>query len=86
MPVKGVSNNPNGRPKGAANKVTKELRAILKTIIAAELETLPEQLKELEPKDRLDIIIKLMAYCLPKVDSVQPSYGEPMQFDNLLEM
>ncbi|MBF0260090.1 MAG: hypothetical protein HQK62_14900 [Desulfamplus sp.] len=76
---KGQTNNPNGRPKGTPNKITKELRETLKSIIANELETLPEQLSTLEPKDRIELIVKLMAYVLPKVDTVVPQWGEPQK-------
>jgi 23S rRNA C2498 (ribose-2'-O)-methylase RlmM len=78
---KGQTNNPNGRPKGVANKITKELRNLLKSIIAKELETLPEQLESLPAKDRIELIVKLMAYVLPKIDTVVPQWGESSNYD-----
>jgi len=78
---KGKTNNPNGRPKGKPNKITKELRNALKTIVAGELEGLIERLEALEPEKRLDVIIKLLPYCLPKVEPVSASHGEPLDLD-----
>ena len=78
---KGKTNNPAGRPKGTPNKITKELRALFKNFISNELENLPELLDGLEPKDRLDVLIKLLPYALPKVIPVHPSNGEPFKLE-----
>ena len=37
--------------------------------IRKELESLPTLLKKLEPKDRIDVMIKLIAYIAPKANS-----------------
>ena len=66
-----------GRQAGTPNRLTSELRTILKNIIANELEALPETLKEIEPKDRLDIIVRLIPFVLPKVEMVNMEVGEP---------
>lgn len=75
--MKGVSANPSGRPKGSANKLTKELRAILKDIVYSELEQIPENLKNLPPKERIELLAKLLPYVLPKVEAVNYSFDEP---------
>ena len=74
----GQSGNPAGRPKGAVNVITKQLRAKLKNLIGSELEALPDLLNDLEPKERLDMIIRLMPYAMPKVESVCASAYEPL--------
>ena len=66
-----------GRIKGTPNRLTKELRIALKNIMFQEIESIPEQLKFLDPKDRLELIIKLMPYVFPKVSSVSHSTNEP---------
>lgn len=71
-----------GREKGTPNKLTSELRNILKEIISTEIEALPEALKGLEAKERLEIIIKLLPYVLPK-EIEQLGFEQdikPMQF------
>ena len=42
-----------GRQKGKPNRLTKELRAILKEALHKELESIDERLEQLEPKERL---------------------------------
>lgn len=68
---KGVVLNPTGRPKGTPNKTTFELKEVIKTIIDDELEKIHEHLEQLEPKERLDFITKLLPYVIPKQSEVK---------------
>ena len=61
--------------------LTINLRDTLKDILQKEIEKLPEMLEELEPRERLNIVCKLMPFVFPKVDSVHFQNGEPMQLD-----
>lgn len=70
-----------GRLKGTPNKLTKEIRVVLKKIMAEELKSIPEILNSLEPRERLELLIKLMPYVLPKIQSVNHTTGEPFDFD-----
>ena len=47
-----------GRQKGTPNRLTKELRTILKDVLYYELEKIEELLESLEPKERLELVIK----------------------------
>ena len=62
--------------------LTMGLRETLKTIMQKEIEKLPETLEVLDPKDRLNVVCKLMPYVFPKVETIHPTEGEPLQFDN----
>jgi hypothetical protein len=77
--AKGVKTG--GREQGTPNRLTKELRIILKNIVAKEIENIPSTLEKLEPKDRLDMVIKLMPYTLPKVEPINFKEGEGGIFD-----
>ena len=65
-----INKKTGGREKGTPNLLTKEMRAILKDIISKELNSISENLKKLESDKRLDVILKLLPYVLPKVESV----------------
>lgn len=67
-----------GRQVGTPNVITTQLRAVLKELLFAELQHLPEYLSQLPVRDRVDVITKLMAYALPKIESVKSYDGEPM--------
>lgn len=62
--------------------LTMGLREALKTIMQKEIEKLPETLEALDPKERLNVVCKLMPYVFPKVETVHPKEGEPLQFEN----
>jgi hypothetical protein len=55
-----------GREKGTPNKTTKELKQVLHSVIEQQLETIEEDLQKLDPKDRLNILLRLVEYVLPK--------------------
>ncbi len=60
-----------GRKKGSPNKITRDTRELLKEILAGELEIINETLKEAEPKDRLQFIIKLLPYTIPQYANIE---------------
>ena len=55
-----------GRTKGTPNKLTSEIKETLKDVLSNEIENLPHRLSELDVKDRLDVLVKLIPYILPK--------------------
>jgi hypothetical protein len=57
--------NENGRPKGAKNKTTIEIREQIQWLVEDNLDLLNEDLKGLEPKDRIAAIIHLAKFILP---------------------
>lgn len=71
-----------GRTKGTPNKTTAAMKDVIKDIVSAYMsnEVIDEKnmnerhfaadLARLEPKDRLDAMIKLMAFVTPKPQSV----------------
>jgi len=70
---KGISGNPNGRPKGAGNKLTTDLRQAVADFLNDNWEKIQSDFDKLEPKDRLSFIEKLLQYNLPKLQSVSNS-------------
>lgn len=70
-PPKGVSNNPNGRPKGAKNKGTSEFRAKLQAAFDGELDQIKETLEQLSPFERLDMLSKFLPYLIPRLAPVE---------------
>ena len=84
MPFKkGQSGNPIGRKLGASNIVTRELRERVKELVESRFDDLARNLDQLEPKEQIVVLIKLMEFVLPK--GVEVKEPPPMQtnFDNL---
>ena len=69
-----------GKEKGTPNKLTTELRADLKDVLLEEIEQISHRVDELEAKDRLVLLVKLMPYVFPRVQSVSQSLDEPMSW------
>ncbi len=70
MPIpKGVTNNPNGRPKGSQNKATADLRQWLTDFVHGQRDQILRDWQSLEPKDRIIMFEKLMRFVLPTLQA-----------------
>ena len=69
-----------GRTKGTPNRLTKEMRTILKNILFKELENIEELMESLDSKQRIELVIKLLPFILPKVETISHTYNEPVDF------
>ena len=61
-----------GRQKGTPNKTTSSLRTAISKIVNDYFnsDTLMEDINKLKPKERVDMMEKLAAYVVPKLQSV----------------
>jgi hypothetical protein len=66
---KGMTNNPNGRPKGIPNKSTNDLRQWVGEFIEGQREQIVSDWQALEPKDRIVMFEKLMRFVLPTLQA-----------------
>lgn len=73
---KGQSGNPKGRPRGAKNKATNELREWVERFINDNLDTIANDIKELDPNDRVKFFLALLNYTLPKQQSVKAEIND----------
>ena len=69
-----------GRKKGTPNRLSRELRDVLKDIVYQELSLVQENLSKLDPKDRIDLLIKLIPFVCPKIKSENHDLNEPLDF------
>ncbi len=66
---KGMTNNPAGKPPGAKNKINAELRVMINDFLNNEFDTIKEDFKKLDPKDKLKFYTDLLNYGLPKLQA-----------------
>ena len=57
--------------KGVPNKATSELRNRVKMIIEDNVERLQSDLDNVEPKERLNFLIQLLNFALPKLKAME---------------
>jgi len=67
---KGTTNNPNGRPKGTPNKTTSEMKDWVTSVVGKSQKQFERDLKKVDPEKRLAMIEKLLAFCIPKQQSI----------------
>ncbi|NLI71839.1 MAG: hypothetical protein GX361_03815 [Bacteroidales bacterium] len=60
-----------GRKKGTPNKITQSVREWINFLLDKNRIQFEKDLLAVEPKDRLNILIKLLEYTTPKMQSVQ---------------
>ena len=75
---KGQSGNPSGKPKGAINKTTKEIREAITFFVSNNLEGFQSDLDALSPKDRIKVLVDLIQYITPKLKAV--GYQEVIEY------
>ena len=70
---KGESGNLAGRPKGSHNKNTQDTRERIRQVIDALFspDTIIKDLNDLEARDRINILIKLLEYSTPKLAHIE---------------
>lgn len=62
-----MNKNFGGRPPGAQNKVTKDMRDSLKLIFDNELSLLSDKLELLDTKDRISFFVSILPYMISKM-------------------
>ena len=70
-----------GRKKGTPNRLTKEVRTVLKELVFDEISQVQHHFEKLDPKERIELLIKLMPYVCPKIQTASHSLNEPMDFN-----
>jgi hypothetical protein len=68
---KGISGNREGRPKGAMNKTSLQLREAITDFLENNFERVVKDFEELKPRDRVKFYCDLLQYSLPRLQAVQ---------------
>ncbi len=78
-----------GRQKGTPNKVTASVKDWLSELIDKNRRQMERDIKELEPRERLQVLEKLMQYVIPKQQAVSANVNierlSDEQLDSLIE-
>jgi len=72
------------KQKPTAEPTTLGLRDRLKLLMDRELDGMPELLDQLNSKQRLDVILRLMPLIMPKTQSVHHRANEPTEWGSNL--
>ena len=69
--VKGMTGNPEGRPKGTQNKINKQLRETIGDFLTDNFSKVVADFEALPPKDTAKLFCDLLQYGLPRLQAVQ---------------
>jgi hypothetical protein len=69
-----------GRTAGAVNKTTAEIREHYQNLVSNNLEQLDNDLKSLEPLQRLKVIIELSKFVVPTLKATELTTGSEANF------
>lgn len=73
-------NNLGGRKKGTPNKINKKLKESLMEIIENNMAILDDDLDRMKPVERVQAMIQLMSFVLPKQKAVDMSIDGKVDF------
>lgn len=84
----GQSGNPQGRRPGTPNKITGDLRSIINEVLSSEMSVpkLKKLLKGLEPGQRLNLLIKMTDYILPRLKQMDLTLDLEKMSDQQLDI
>jgi hypothetical protein len=74
---KGETNNPNGRPAGTPNKITKELREKIKSFLENNWQKIETDFATLDPEKRFLMYEKLLQYAVPRLQATDIKIEAP---------
>ena len=69
MPFTTGREKTGGRKAGKANRTPAEVRDTIIAALGPQLESLPQMLNELKAEKRADVMVKLLALVLPRIQS-----------------
>lgn len=82
---KGISGNPEGRPKGVTNKTSAQLRETITAFLENNFERVVTDFEGLKPKERVKFYCDLLQYGLPRLQAVQLETGFEYLTDDQLQ-
>jgi hypothetical protein len=65
-----------GRTKGSKNKATAKIKERVQSFIDDNFDSMQEDLKQLEPLERVKVYLKLMEFVLPKQKALDIEHSE----------
>lgn len=65
-----------GRPKGSENRISKEIRKVLKAHFDNEIDYIFSNLDKLDFQQRVNFFIKIAPFVLPKINTIYMQDGE----------
>lgn len=69
-----------GRKANTPNKVSTQSKEVIQNLVNSEVLKIPDLLDKLKPRDRLEILIKLIGFVVPKQTKIELETDLPDRF------
>jgi hypothetical protein len=76
--AKGIKSS--GRQKETSNKLAGTVKEMITQLIENEVKHLPGLLNQIQPKEKADLVLKLLPYIIPKIASVDAPKEKPKEW------
>lgn len=60
-----------GRKANTPNRINAETKAVIQNLVNDEVQKIPDLLDSLKPKDRIELVIKMLAFIMPKQSKIE---------------
>lgn len=71
-----------GRKKGTENKITTDIREKFNQLLSDNINCLDEDLKALEPKERINAILQLSKFVIPQLKTIEQTNINQLDEEN----
>ena len=82
---KGMTNNKQGKPKGAVNKLSKDLRQTITDFLQDHWPEVEKEFSKLKGRDKVNFYRDLLQYSIPKMQAVAVALEFEKLTDDQLE-
>lgn len=72
-------NTLGGRKPGTKNKVNQQIRENFLKVLENNIEKIQEDLDNLQPRDRLKLLLDIASFCIPRLKAIEVRDIEPKE-------
>jgi hypothetical protein len=84
--TKGQSGNPKGKPKGAMNKTTLDLRKAINDFLTGNFDEVVKLWSKLGNKERINFYRDLLRYAVPTISAIQMDLKDTTEEKQITEI
>lgn len=84
--MKGATNNPHGRKKGVPNRLTREMREVMGSVVegnAERIQVLFDEIANEDPARAVELWLRMASFVIPKPSPLTPEQTDDTTVDSI---